>query len=80
MKILCSEAKMEEIAACLVDSFTYIHANRGEAGVTQCSAELKKIAILAIRIGERFGNLGNILTKNLRTFVDFWDMSQFTYY
>ena len=43
-------------------------------------AELKKIAILAIRIGERFGNLGNILTKNLRTFVDFWDMSQFTYY
>ena len=42
--------------------------------------ELRKVAILAIRIGERSGNLGNILTRNLRRFVKIWDMSRFTHF
>lgn len=47
---------------------------------TTLSTELKKVAILAIRIGERSGNLGNIFTRNLRRFVKFWDMSRFTHF
>ena len=43
-------------------------------------SELKKVAILAIQIGERSGNLGNMLTKNLRSFVEFGDMSWFTHF
>ena len=46
----------------------------------QAETELRKVAILAIRIGERSGNLGNIFTRHLRRFVKFWDMSRFTHF
>ena len=66
-------------------STTHISALRTLQGIfweqrILCSSELKKVAILAIRIGERSGNLGKIFTWNLRMFVKFWDMSRFTHF
>jgi len=52
-----------------------ISSNHSEILEIPFKPELKKVAILAIQIGERSGNLGNILTKNLRSFVEFGDMS-----